>query len=479
MLKSITRGFGAGCGLKGEVGSVCGNIKSFFGVSNDVTSTGTGKPINIIKNAGIHYSKLPNGIRVSSEEPKMPGLVTAAIGIEVGSRDEEPSESGASHLSSSVYYRSFFNTVETINFGMVQMSGGKYSCGFDRERIWYKFQCLPHDVVDVFRMMIDCALEPKTHVTVGNAQYKLEASHKFYQESRSHFLFTDLVMQSVYGNKGLGNAVLGKESNISFLNAPTLQKFQIREYSTSKISIVGLGIEHHSEFEELSELYAKQYFPSENAIPRQKSTFKEADVRSVKPQKTSEFAVVFEAPSWKENGVEHFHILRHLLGRGGLSQAADPLNLNLGQGLINTELYLKDASFKSVEAFNMHFTDSGVFGIRAEVAPGKENKAIEDISRLLGKIDKAAFESAKMRLLLDINEHLSCDFQKVEEYVKESLVFDKIVVNDWQKKIQDATFEQFVQTLKTLSKAKFSFIAQGPKITELHSFDKIKKLFIA
>lgn len=436
-----------------------------------------GRPIGVVKTPGVHSSKLGNGIRVSTEEPRAPGLVTAAIGIEVGSRDEDAAESGATHLSSTVYYRSFFNTVETINFGMVQMSGGRYQCGFDRERIWYKFQCLPHDVVDVFRMMVDCALEPKTHVTVGNAQYKLEASHKFHQTACSHFLFTDLVMQSVFGGKGLGNPVLGKESNVTFLNAPTLQKFQIREYSTSKISLVGLGVAHHSEFAELSELYAKQYFPSENAKPRQQAQFHECDVRTHKNSKSSEIAVLFEAPSWTQPHVEHFHILRHLLGRGGLSQAADPLNLNQGHGLLNSEVYMKHAYFKSAEAFNMHFTDSGVFGLRAEVSPGKETKALEELAHALGKIDKKSFESAKLRLLLDLDEHLSCDFQRVEEYVKESLVFGKIVADEFRNKIQSATFEQFQKVLQGLAKAKFGFVAQGPKLGELPAFDKIKAQF--
>lgn len=43
---------------------------------------------------------------------------------------------------------------------------------FDQERIYYKAQCLEYDVVDMFQMMVDCALEPRSVLAANVAKSK-------------------------------------------------------------------------------------------------------------------------------------------------------------------------------------------------------------------------------------------------------------------------------------------------------------------
>ena len=40
------------------------------------------------------------------------------------------------------------------------MSGGEFKMDYNKESMWFKASCLSHDVVDIFNMMTDCALEP-------------------------------------------------------------------------------------------------------------------------------------------------------------------------------------------------------------------------------------------------------------------------------------------------------------------------------
>jgi hypothetical protein len=76
------------------------------------------------------------------------------------------------------YYKTVLNTNETVNYGMVQMSGGKYEMNYGREHSIFKAHCLPHDVVDIFSMISDCALEPRSVVAAQAALKKNEHSHK-------------------------------------------------------------------------------------------------------------------------------------------------------------------------------------------------------------------------------------------------------------------------------------------------------------
>lgn len=50
---------------------------------------------------------------------------------------------------------------------MLQMSGGEFEMDYDQENAYFKANCLSHDVVDIFNMMADCALEPRSVVAAN------------------------------------------------------------------------------------------------------------------------------------------------------------------------------------------------------------------------------------------------------------------------------------------------------------------------
>lgn len=73
--------------------------------------------------------------------------------------------------------KTVLNTNETVNYGMVQMAGGEFSMDFDQEVAYYKAHCLSHDVVDIFNMMADCALEPRSVTAASVGQEKNRSQH--------------------------------------------------------------------------------------------------------------------------------------------------------------------------------------------------------------------------------------------------------------------------------------------------------------
>jgi len=58
------------------------------------------------------------------------------------------------------------------------MSGGSFEMEFDQENTYFKANCLAHDVVDIFSMMSDCALEPRSVVAAAVAIEKNKGTHK-------------------------------------------------------------------------------------------------------------------------------------------------------------------------------------------------------------------------------------------------------------------------------------------------------------
>jgi len=45
------------------------------------------------------------------------------------------------------------------------MAGGKYTMEYSHENAYFSASCLSHDVVDIFSMITDCALEPRNVIS--------------------------------------------------------------------------------------------------------------------------------------------------------------------------------------------------------------------------------------------------------------------------------------------------------------------------
>ena len=238
-----------------NIGHILSNIKGRIGLGENSSAmealalkdpVSFGSPFTSsqveAKDGEVTTTRLSNGITVVAETPRMPSTVTMGILLDLGSRDETSKTSGALHSLKTTYYKSFLRTNETINYGMVQMSGGRYNMDFSREHAIFKATCLSHDVVDIFTMMSDCVFEPRNFVSSNVAIAKLPHSHLLAKLTNSHHELTDKIFQACYGSRNLGNPLLGHEKNILNLDAYTMQQFQMNNIATDKIVVAALNV---------------------------------------------------------------------------------------------------------------------------------------------------------------------------------------------------------------------------------------------
>lgn len=82
--------------------------------------------------------------------------------INVGVRDENSETSGACLALKNTYLKTLKHTNETINYCMTQMTGADTTMDYDEETMYYNTYAFDYDAVDMFRMIADMALEPKS-----------------------------------------------------------------------------------------------------------------------------------------------------------------------------------------------------------------------------------------------------------------------------------------------------------------------------
>ena len=421
-------------------------------------------------------STLENGIRVVSETPSIPGLVTLGVMLEVGTRHEDHESSGALFSINSTYYKSHLNTNEMINYNMVKMSGGKYDMEFNRETTVFKTSCLAHDVYDIFSMMSDCVLEPRSAVAANVAISKMEHLRKVILATNPGQNDTDTILSLIFGDSGLGMPKYGRPSNLLNLNSYTLQKFQIQNYSPKRMIIAGLGVENHGELVKL----VREHFQnlSEGISTTQNQEFREIDTKTVDKNATkNELYIVFESVSAKHPDFIKSGVLRELFGS---ADVANPLCQLKNNGLFVTEIFNKDKAVYSGEAFNMNFRDTGLFGFRISSTPDNTNKAIDNLVKLIKSVEKMSEEDilgAKKRMIRRMIESVEDDYTRVNEVLSHLSYFGEFRLQQAIKEIEALSVKDIVAFLKSTVKGKTAVYVRGPNPVSVFNQQKIKEMF--
>ena len=94
-------------------------------------------------------------------------------------------------------------------------------------------------------MVADSAFEPKNFVSTSVGMYKNANSHKLETFLGGNEVFQDHIYQAAFGRNNLGNPIQGDRSNVNYLTAHIIQKFQATHLTPKRVVISAAGIENH------------------------------------------------------------------------------------------------------------------------------------------------------------------------------------------------------------------------------------------
>jgi predicted Zn-dependent peptidase len=201
-----------------------------------------------------NVTNLTNGFTVLTESQSFPGAVHMGFLLDVGTRDETAETSGSLLALKNTYLKTLKHTNETINYGMIQMSGGGMTMDYDQERTFFKGHCIEYDTIDMFQMMVDIALEPRSVMAANVAKAKNQKSHDLFNHLKKFDPFAtqqELLLRTAYGYNTLGMPRLGLENNVGNIDARMLQQFIMDNITPRKCLIVASGIRNHHEYVDL------------------------------------------------------------------------------------------------------------------------------------------------------------------------------------------------------------------------------------
>ena len=315
-----------------------------------------------------NVTHLQNGFTVLTESTIFPGPVNMSFLMDVGTRDETEETTGSCLALSNTYLKTLKHTNETVNYGMIQMSGGSMTMDYDNERIYFSGQCLEYDTIDMFQMMVDIALEPRSVLAANVAKAKNRKSHDLNDHLGQFDPFMnngEMLLRTAYGQQGLGMPRLGLKNNVENIDARVLQKFVMDNVTPGKCVIAANNVHDHNEFVDLCKERLGDFLPiPETEYTRTPSKYIGGDYRIWSETPSTNITVAYESVPWSDPRSTAFFVMNTLIGSAQAFSVGGP-----GKGMYCrsiTNLMQRYAFVEGAGAVNNIFTDSGLFGMQIE-----------------------------------------------------------------------------------------------------------------
>nr|WP_231957074.1 MULTISPECIES: pitrilysin family protein [unclassified Actinoplanes] len=330
---------------------------------------------------GVKKTVLPSGLRVITEA--IPTTRSAALGVWVGigSRDETPAMSGASHFLEHLLFKGTHKRTALQISAEIEAVGGETNAFTTKEYTCYYARVLDTDLplaVDVLvDAVADSILDPADVETERGVILEEIAMHEDEPGDEVHDVFTE----AIYGTHPLGRLISGTPESVTPMTRNQINSFYRKRYRAPEIVVAAAGnLDHATVVRLVRKALAGSPLdtgPAEPAPPRPDGT----RVRVQKPH-----TVVVHRDT------EQAHIV---LGAPGLSRYDDRrfalgvLNNVLGGGMSSRlfqEIREKRGLAYSVYSYASQYADTGVFGVYAGCAPGKAPEVLDLIRTELARV---------------------------------------------------------------------------------------------
>lgn len=425
---------------------------------------------------------LSNGFTVLTESEDFPGSVHMGFLINVGTRDETPETSGSLQALKNVYLKTLKHTNETVNYGMIQMSGGDMEMDYDQETTYFRGHCIEYDTVDMFQMLVDIALEPRSVLAANVAKAKSRKSHELAHHLAKFDPFAyneDLLLRTAYGFNTLGMPRLGLEGNVENIDARLLAKFIMDNVTPRKCVILGSGVKNHAEFVNLAKERLGEFLPvPEHQYERSRSEYIGGEYRNWTETPNTNITVAFEGATWGSSDQPTFQVMAALLGSTDSLSRAGSGNGSLARSVTN--LSQQHSFVDRANVVNGHFSDSGLFGLSVE-GPGSNSTDLMDVlltelNELKDGVSDEELLRAKNRLKMNVLTEMERRGDRLEEIGRNYLAFGgDLTFHQYTDRIDSVTSSDINEVAERILATKPTILVQGSAINVVPTINDVQR----
>lgn len=337
----------------------------------------------------IRRTVLPGGIRVLSES--VPGVRSVAFGvwIGVGSRDESPSLSGASHYLEHLLFKGTRKRDALEISAALDEVGGELNAFTAKEYTCFYARVLDVDVpiaVDVICDMVTSSVLA-SHEVENERGVILEeiAMHEDDPGDSVHDEFASLVWPA----DALGRPVLGSVQSIEAMSRTAINGYYRRRYRPEQLVITAAGNVDHAKLVRL----VKQAFADVPVEP---------DALPAMPRSGKRSPAFTVAAATRHRQTEQANLV---LGCAGMARGDERrftlgvLNAAVGGGMSSRlfqQVRERHGLAYSVYSFASHYADAGMFGVYAGCHPKRVRQVLDLCREELATVAAGGLSAAEL-----------------------------------------------------------------------------------
>jgi processing peptidase subunit alpha len=347
-----------------------------------------------------NITTLANGIRVASFASTSPSTV-ASIGVYItsGSRHETRDNAGTTHFLKHMVFTSTENRYAVQLVRDIEGLGATFSATAAREHILLESEVSSERATKLVSVLGDLLHPRIAFHEVERAKPQIEEEVSLLTADPVATVF-ELLHREAYHNRGLGQPLVAPKYNIEHLTHENLATYVSTHYTPQNVVVAAVGVPH-SELVEAVQHSFEGLTQRSGELKAEPSKYTGGEA-SVPNGGDTHIVLAFEGlPSTNHKDGVVLSVLQRLLG-GGSRYTRDGPGVGL-QSRLSTKLLATNESVKSTLAFNLSYSDSGLFGVYVNASnnvPKVLEALVSEIKSL--NLDATELSRAKELLKLDV-----------------------------------------------------------------------------
>ncbi len=387
---------------------------------------GTTRTLLEEKDGLVRRTVLPGGLRVVTEA--MPGVRSASIGVwvGVGSRDESPTLSGASHFLEHLLFKGTpSRSALDISVSLDEV-GGEFNAFTAKEYTCFHARVLDQDLplaVDVLGDMVTSSL-----ITAEDVEAEREvildeiAMHDDDPDDVVHNLYA----QTAWRSSPLGRPIAGTAESIKALSRAQIIRYYRSRYAPENMVVAVAGnVDHATVVRQVRKAFSRANFLADTSVHPLPAR------RGERARRSSVGEAVVSRP---------FEQVNLVLGVNGLVRTDDRryalgvLNAALGGGTSSRlfqEVREQRGLAYSVYSYAAHYADAGAFAVSVGCLPAKTDEVLTvvrgELERLAEKgISQEELDRGKGQLRGGLVLSLEDSVSRMSRIAKAELLYDEL-----------------------------------------------------
>lgn len=280
---------------------------------------------------------LPNGIRVATES--LPGpFAGVGVYVDAGSRYEDESLRGVSHIMDRLAFKSTKNRTADEMIETLEALGGNIQCASSRESLMYQSASFNSAVPTTLGLLADTIRDPlntdeEVLQQLGTAEYEITEIW-----AKPELILPELVHTAAYKDNTLGHPLLCPRERLEAIDKSVVEKYREAFFRPDRMVVAFAGVPHHEAVKLTEQLFGDMRQPTSQDGPSLSgagvdTTLSEGEHMPAVPQftPTSTAASAPAAASSDSSLLSKLPFLKKFGSGNSASPLESSLNLDLNQ----------------------------------------------------------------------------------------------------------------------------------------------------